>query len=123
MYAFWGLVPPGTDWVRQTYRLRFGIETSYRQLNQGKAVTTSTDPRRRLLWLGLALLLRQAWVWCQRALSRGRTNWACWRPREALSLSVLLAWLAGALQERYPANQEIRLPQPVTSPFSEPGAC
>src|SRR5260370_25170943 len=35
-------------------------ETSYRQLNQGKALTTTAAPPRRLLWLGVAFLLRPA---------------------------------------------------------------
>src|SRR6516165_1360570 len=31
VYAFWGLSPPSFDWVREIYRLRFAIETTYRQ--------------------------------------------------------------------------------------------
>src|SRR5262245_54827559 len=50
------------EWVRQTYRKRFGIETSHRQLNQGRGWTTSTCPVRRLLLVGLALLLRNVWA-------------------------------------------------------------
>jgi hypothetical protein len=130
VYAFGGVSPgrAASRWrrarfYRERMRRRFGIETSYRQLNQGKALTTTTDPRRRLLWLGLALLLRQAWVWCQRALAGRRTNWTPWRPHEALPLTMLLGWLAGALEERYPARQEIPLPQPVTLPFRDLAAC
>jgi hypothetical protein len=47
--------------VRRRYRSRFGIETSYRQLGEGLAATTSKDERVRLLLVGLALLLRQCW--------------------------------------------------------------
>jgi putative transposase len=50
------------DWVKQTYRGRFGIETSYRQMNQGRGWTTSRSPVRRLLLVGLALLLRNVWA-------------------------------------------------------------
>lgn len=127
VYAFGGLSPgravgryARARFYRERMRRRFGIETSYRQMNQGKALTTSTDPRRRLLWLGVALLLRQAWVWWQRALAGRRGNWSGWRPHQALPLAVLLGWLAGALRERHPAAEEIPLPRPVGSPFHEP---
>src|SRR5262249_7556272 len=36
-----------------------GIESSYRQLGECLAVTTSKDERVRLLWVGLSLMLRQ----------------------------------------------------------------
>ncbi len=39
VYAYWGLKPSSYDWVREAYRSRFGIETSYRQLREGKAKT------------------------------------------------------------------------------------
>ena len=47
--------------VRSRYRARFGIETSYRQLGEALAATTSKDQRVRLLLVGLALLVRQYW--------------------------------------------------------------
>jgi hypothetical protein len=130
LYAFGGLCPARAvgrhrraRFYRERMRQRFGIETSYRQLNQGKALTTTTDPRRRLLWLGVALLLRQAWVWWQRALAGRQCNWSGWRPQEELTLAVLLGWLAGALAQRHPAAEEIPLPRPVGSPFHEPAGC
>jgi hypothetical protein len=103
-------------WYRCLAQKRFGIETSYRQLNQGKAMTTTKDPRRRLLWLGLGLLLRQAWVWCQRQLAPRGTRWRDWQPQEALRLVWLLTWLVKAIESHYPAPQKIPLPQPVTFP-------
>ena len=47
----------------QTYRLRFGIETSYRQMNQARIRTCTRDPVLRLLFVGIALILRNVWVW------------------------------------------------------------
>lgn len=44
------------------YRSRFGIETSYRQKNQCRGFTTSDSESYRMLLEGLALLLRQVWV-------------------------------------------------------------
>lgn len=66
VYAFGGLKPPSPRWARQTYRERFGIESSYRQMNQSRAWTTSPKPILRLLFAGIALLLRNVWVWFHR---------------------------------------------------------
>jgi hypothetical protein len=63
VYAYWGFRPGSIPWVRQIYRRRFGIETSYRQMERARIRTTTRDPLRRLLFAGIALLLRNAWVW------------------------------------------------------------
>jgi hypothetical protein len=34
IYASWGYQPPSPDTVFMTYRLRFGIESSYRQMHE-----------------------------------------------------------------------------------------
>jgi hypothetical protein len=44
------------------YRQRFGIETSYRQMNQVRARTTSRNPTLRLLLVGLAFILVNLYV-------------------------------------------------------------
>jgi DDE family transposase len=62
-YAYWGFHPGSIAWIRQTYRRRFGIETSYRQMERARIRTSTRDPLRRLLFAGLALLIRNAWVW------------------------------------------------------------
>jgi IS4 transposase len=49
--------------VRDNYRQRFGIETSYRQLHEARIRTSSRSPLLRLLFVGLALVLRNVWVW------------------------------------------------------------
>jgi hypothetical protein len=63
VYAYWGFHPGAIDWIRQTYRRRFGIEASYRQMERARIRTTTRDPLRRLLFAGIALLLRNVWVW------------------------------------------------------------
>jgi hypothetical protein len=64
VYAYGGgLRPSSYRWVQQTYRSRFGIETSYRQMNQARIRTCTRDPLLRLLYVGLALVLRNVWVW------------------------------------------------------------
>src|SRR5919202_2049795 len=48
--------------VRQRYRRRFGIESSYRLLEQVRARTTSPSAGLRFLLLGLALLIVNVWI-------------------------------------------------------------
>jgi hypothetical protein len=48
--------------VFEMYRQRFGIETSYRQMNQVRARTTSRNPVIRLLFVGLAFILFNVYV-------------------------------------------------------------
>lgn len=63
VYAYWGFKPASTRWVADTYRTRFGIETSYRQLNQGRIKTATRNPLQRYLYVAIALILRNVWVW------------------------------------------------------------
>jgi putative transposase len=63
VYAFWGFRPGSVRWVADTYRLRFGIETSYRQMNEARIKTCSRSPLLRFLFVAIALLLRNVWVW------------------------------------------------------------
>jgi hypothetical protein len=63
VFAFHGLTWGELVWYRETYRRRFGIETSYRQLGEGLAKTTSKRVAWRMLLVAVALLLRNLWVW------------------------------------------------------------
>jgi hypothetical protein len=64
VYAYGGgLQPSSYQWVKETYRSRFAIETTYRQLGQARIRTSTRDPLLRLLYVGIALLLRNVWVW------------------------------------------------------------
>jgi Transposase DDE domain len=63
VYAYWGMKPSSYQWVHTTYRLRFGIESSYRQVHQARIRTCTRDPLLRLLFVGIALVLRNVWVW------------------------------------------------------------
>jgi Transposase DDE domain len=68
VYGFWGIQPKSVAWLSETYRLRFGIESSYRQLREAKAKTCSRSPVVRLFLVGVALVLRNVWVWLHYAL-------------------------------------------------------
>jgi hypothetical protein len=62
LFAAFGVRGTPTE-IRERYRKRFGIETSYRQLRQAKIFTTTRDPHLRLFFVGVGLLLRNLWVW------------------------------------------------------------
>jgi hypothetical protein len=51
------------QYIRSLYRTRFGIEASYRQLRQARIYTCTRKPHLRLVFIGIALLLRNLWVW------------------------------------------------------------
>lgn len=52
-------------WIKKTYQRRFGIESTYRQLGQALAQTTTRMPQWRFLLVTIALLLRNVWVLCR----------------------------------------------------------
>ncbi len=93
VYAYWGFQPKTPRWVADTYRLRFGIESSYRQLNEARAKTCTRNPLVRLFLVAVALILRNVWVWlhyeCLSSPRRGSRQIRL----ERLRFKTLLAWL------------------------------
>src|SRR5512135_386124 len=101
IYAGWGVAGRSGDWVRETYRSRFGIESSYRQMNQARGRTSTRRPELRLLYAGLSLVLRNEWVWLHReVLSTPRRGGRLIR-QERLRLRTLLRWLRQVIEEEY----------------------
>jgi len=98
--------------AKRWYRKRFGIETSYRQMNEAKAMTTKKDVKYRLLLIGLGLLLRQVWVWLTGQMARdGRLRPTQWV--QGLRLARMIDWLADLLEGKYKEKKEIRLESPL----------
>ena len=72
-YAVAGLPPSLTPrQVFELYRQRFGIETSYRQMNQVRARTSTRNPTIRLLLIGLAFILVNVYVALRESLTSVR---------------------------------------------------
>jgi len=97
-YATWGLVGWSAAQVAETYRRRFGIEASYRQLNGCLARTSSTCERYRLLLVGLALLLCNLWSYLHsEVFSTGalcETELRLWSMRLLAMLAAVAAQVA-----------------------------
>jgi putative transposase len=98
LYATWGIGKRSVAWVRETYRRRFGIESSYRQLNQGRVRTSSRSPLLRLLYVGLALVLRNVYVWLHwEVLARLRRGYRV-VDLSQLPLKSMLLWLQDVVE-------------------------
>jgi Transposase DDE domain len=101
IYAYWGYRPPSPDSVFATYRLRFGIESSYRQMHESRIRTTTRRPEVRLLYVGLALVLRNLWVWLHyTVLAMPRRGGRVIR-LERLRWETLLLWLLHVVEETF----------------------
>lgn len=93
LFATWRVTGTPTN-IRQEYRKRFGIESSYRQMRQAKIYTCTRDPHLRLLFIVLALLLRNVWAYIHATyLAEGRGP-AMTLHLERLRFRRMLDWLA-----------------------------
>jgi hypothetical protein len=101
IYAYWGYKPSSPDSVFTRYRLRFGIETSYRQMHEGRIRTTTRRPTVRLLYVGIALVLRNLWVWLHHTLLSMPRRGGRVILLERLRWETLLLWLLHVVEEEF----------------------
>jgi len=93
-YAYGGgLRPTSYTWVKETYRQRFAIETTYRQLQQARIRTCTRDPLLRLLYVAVALLLRNVWVWLHWQVLAERRRGGRRVDTNRLTFRTMLLWL------------------------------
>ena len=109
LYATWGLTHRPLSWVRATYRSRFGIESSYRQSHQARIRTSSRKPALRLLFLGVALVLRNVGVWLHaEVMAQPRRGVRQLRP-QSMRFARLLMWLLIEVARHYQLLRKIRV--------------
>jgi putative transposase len=113
VYAYWGWEPPSASQVSQLYRSRFGIETSYRQMNQCRARTCTRDPAVRLFLAGVALVLRNVWVWLHWEVLSDRQRGRRALRLELLSVKALLLMLLEVAVERFGCTDAILTRRPI----------
>lgn len=96
LFAAWRVHGTPTE-IRERYRKRFAIETSFRQMRQARISTCTRNPHLRLVFVAVALLLRNLWVWIHATLlAEGRGATKTLR-LELLRFKRLLDWLAQAV--------------------------
>ena len=88
-------------WIRATYRGRFGIESSYRQVHQARIRTSSRNPVLRLLFVGVALVLRNVWVWLHAEVIAVPRQGAKQLRLQSLRFARLLLWLLLEVAHHY----------------------
>jgi putative transposase len=104
MYAIWKVHRTPRE-IREEYRKRFGVETSYRQMNQARIKTCTRDPRLRLLFVGIALVLRNVWVWLHFRLAKARYSDEPILFFELLRFEEMLLWITQIVQSNLGADK------------------
>jgi putative transposase len=101
LYATWGLTHRPWSWMRATYRRRFGMESSYRQVHHARIRTSSRKPALRLLFMGVALVLRNVWGWLHaEVMAQPRHGGRQLRP-PTLRFARVLLWLLREVTRHY----------------------
>jgi hypothetical protein len=106
--------------IREIYRKRFGIEATYRQMNEARIKTCARDPRLRLLFAAIALVLRNVWVWIHFRLAKGKYNEEPLLFLELLRFEEMLLWITQVVQQLLGADKtkglDYQTYERVTSP-------
>lgn len=87
--------------VRKAYRRRFGIESSYRLLEQVRGKTTARNAALRFLWMGIALLIGNIWIALHWKFLRRRGSGPRRVARQAFILPCMLQFLRRAIEAIY----------------------
>ena len=117
-YAYWGWQPASYLAAAEMYRKRFAIETTYRQLQQARIRTSSRSPVLRLLFVALALVLRNVWVWVHYAYLAGRRRGGRLYRLGRLGFETLLDWLRDVAEECLGVCEAVAAEVPVPTPLT-----
>lgn len=104
LFAIWKVRRSPRE-IREIYRKRFGIETSYRQMNEARIKTSTRDPRVRLLFVGIALVLRNVWVWIHFRFAKGKYSEEPQMFLALLRFKEMLLWITQVVQHALGAHK------------------
>lgn len=115
VFAHFGLDHLTYRQLYDLYKTRFSIETSYRQMNQARARTASRSPSLRYLMFGVALILRNVWIFIhfhvlykkQRGPGGKKIDF------DKMTLISMLTRLQDSITSLFPVSCEIRIKDPT----------
>jgi hypothetical protein len=111
LFAAWRVHGSPTE-IRERYRKRFGIETSYRQRRQGRIYTCTRNPYLRLFFVAVGFILRNVWVWIhQTRLAEGSGDTMTLH-LELLRFKRMLYWIVHEVETLYHDGSTICVTQP-----------
>lgn len=93
LFGAWRVRGTPTE-IRERYRRRFGIEASFRQLRQARIYTCTRNPLLRLVFIAVALMLRNLWVWIHATRLADGCGDSMTLHLERLRFKRLLDWIA-----------------------------
>jgi hypothetical protein len=109
-YVLLGPIRSPLHQIYQEYRLRFGIESTYRLMNKVRARTTSRSPGLRLLYVGIALSLVNIWVYLKWAYLTWPRRGGRDVQAELFPLTMFKQLLLEAIKDIYGAIRSVSLP-------------
>src|SRR5205823_14332625 len=122
VYAYGGgLKPSSYRWVKETYRSRFAIATTYRQLGQARIRTCTRDPLLRLLYVAVALILRNVWVWLHWQVLATRRRGYRRVDLGRMSFRRMLLWLQHFIEQWLRTHDETHAERPAWGCFMPSG--
>jgi len=110
VYAYGGgLRPASYRWVKGTYRSRSAIEATYRQLGQARIRSSRRGPLLRFVYVAVALILRNAWVWLHWQVLAERRRGGRVVSTARLAFRTLLLWLQHWAEQSLGVRDEVRV--------------
>ncbi len=92
------------------YRARFGIETSYRLKHAYRIRTTTRHPVIRLLFVALAFILVNLWVWLLWTRLSATRRGGRRVYQERFRLKTILEFLCHAIDRQFPLIHVVAIP-------------
>lgn len=116
VFACYGMKQLDPKEIAELYRKRFRIETSYRQMHEGLAMTCSKNAVYRLLLVLIAFVLRNLWLWLHGTLFAGRDKAGKRVLRlELMRVQTMMHCLVQYLDDQLGLPKEIEVPSPAAA--------
>src|SRR5262249_61052263 len=97
---------------RDTYLQRFGTGGRYRRLKQTRIRTSRRSPLLRVLFVGLALVLRNVWVWLHWEVLAKKRRGKRRVDLDQLPLRALMHWLQEVAEAILGVNESMSSERP-----------